>query len=837
MKKLWRHFIIAIGLSALLPALLSAQQVSKDPHVGYIYPAGARQATTQQVVIGGEFLDGVTEAIVSGAGVHATVIEHLKPIAAGQANRLREAMQELRDRRNEAMGRGPASTRSATHPAATWTPEDENLLDEIRMKLSSFVRKPSSAAIAETVIAQITVDADAPLGRHELRLVTNTGLTDPMGFYVGQLPEVAEKPAKPTNDNTHSVAANQMNVTLPVLINGQIMPGGINRYKFTATKGQHLIAAASARELVPYMADAVPGWFQAMLTLRNASGRELACDDDSRFSSDPVIHWRIAEDGQYTIEIKDALSRGREDFVYRLAIGELPFVTGVFPLGGRAGTNIELDINGWNLPIKHLVWDASKAKPGVYPLAIKGLTFLPTRVPVAIDSLPEYLAQEPNSDQATAQSVTLPAIVNGHIAQGSDVHFFRIDGKAGQEFVAEVIARRLDSPLDSVLQLTDVAGRQIAYNDDFEDKGAGLITHQADSYIRTTLPSDGTYFIKLWDVQNQGGPDYSYRLRLSAPRPDFELRAVPSSIDFRKGSNAEVTIYALRRDGFTGPVNIGLTAGTAAFKLSGGPIKADQSQARFTIASSVPATQPVRIQFEGWATIDGRDVVHRAIPADDMMQAFAYHHLVPADQLMAEVLPTPTRQQIAGPVSAASLKRAAEIIGKYTADKLALPADKSDRFIAAYISQRLAGFEKIRDAAKQGKYQELVADITDTSKAMRSVLDAQLARTQVSTAMETLGPLFGDFDRELGFLLDSGVSETNIARALPILSRYEHQADGEVFEKLLNGLMTPPDAGIKAHDLRAATIKDLADIIGSDLANKWAERPAFGLRGSVRGGK
>ena len=25
--------------------------------------------------------------------------------------------------------------------------------------------------------------------------------------------------------------------------------------------------------------------------------------------------------------------RGREDFVYRIALGELPFITGIFPLG------------------------------------------------------------------------------------------------------------------------------------------------------------------------------------------------------------------------------------------------------------------------------------------------------------------------------------------------------------------------------------------------------------------------------------------------------------------------------------------------------------------------
>ena len=44
------------------------------------------------------------------------------------------------------------------------------------------------------------------------------------------------------------------------------------------------------------------------------------------------------------------------------------------------------------------------------------------------------------------------------------------------------------------------------------------------------------------------------------------------------------------------------------------------------------------LAVEGRATIQGRVVAHRALPADDMMQAFAYRHLVPADGLRVSVL-------------------------------------------------------------------------------------------------------------------------------------------------------------------------------------------------------
>ena len=120
--------------------------------------------------------------------------------------------------------------------------------------------------------------------------------------------------------------------------------------------------------------------------------------------------------------------------------------------------------------------------------------------------------------------------------------------------------------LDSVLKLTDAAGRQLAFNDDHEDKACGLITHHADSWLRAVLPSAGTYYLHLYDAQNQGGPEYAYRLRISPPRPDFDLRVVPSSINVRAGAAVPITVHALRRDGFNGPIDLELKDAPAGFQ-------------------------------------------------------------------------------------------------------------------------------------------------------------------------------------------------------------------------------------------------------------------------------
>ena len=90
----------------------------------------------------------------------------------------------------------------------------------------------------------------------------------------------------------------------------------------------------------------MPGWFQATLALYDAKGSELAYADDYRFHPDPVLLYEIPADGDYVLEIKDAIYRGREDFVYRITLGELPFVTGIFPLGGPSGRRTTVAADG-----------------------------------------------------------------------------------------------------------------------------------------------------------------------------------------------------------------------------------------------------------------------------------------------------------------------------------------------------------------------------------------------------------------------------------------------------------------------------------------------------------
>ncbi|MEI7728796.1 MAG: hypothetical protein WCO56_04460 [Verrucomicrobiota bacterium] len=640
----WRQAGVMLVLMLGQGMVLLAQPIT--PRIGYVFPAGGRQGTTFQVKVGGQYLEGVTNAFICGGGVQVKVVDFNKPLSVGQFTKLRDEIKELQDKKSEAT----KSSKRSGKTTATWTAADEKQIEEIRAKMfKNPPKRPGNPAIDEVATVQVTIAPDAEPGEREVRLGTPFGLSNPLIFFVSQLTEYAEKNAKPTEekgnfksfkkkttDQTRYIGSDTQ-ITLPATVNGQIMPGAVDHYRFYARKGTRLVVVARARQLIPYLPDAVPGWFQATLALFDSKGKELAYDDDFQCNPDPVLYFEIPRDGEYMVEVKDAIYRGREDFVYRITLGELPFVTGIFPLGGPVGSKTSVELKGWNLPVTNIVQDASNLEPGIHSLALRKEDRVINRVPFMVDNLPECLEREPNTSESP-QRITLPVIVNGRIGAPGDWDVFCFDGKAGSEIVAEVFARRLNSPLDSMLKLTDAAGKQLAFNDDHEDKGSGLNTHHADSFLRATLPANGTYYLYLGDAQRKGGPEFAYRLRVSAPQPDFALRVVPSSVSVRGGTSVPITVYALRKDGFSNEIALVLKDAPAGFTLTGAKVPAGQDQVRLTLtAPAITQDYPVSLHLVGTATLQGRTVTRLGVPADDMMQAFAYRHLVPAQEFKVDV--------------------------------------------------------------------------------------------------------------------------------------------------------------------------------------------------------
>jgi hypothetical protein len=687
---------------ALLALCLCVAHAQPRPYIGFAYPAGGKQGTTVEVKLGGQALDDLSKVVITGEGVSGRVVDYQKALSNQEYTLLAEQVRLLKRNSKESAGdmmsaammtSGAEMSAEAGQAAGDKGATNPNtLLSKAESRMAGFVNRPASAALAHIALIEITVDSDAKPGARELRLMTAKGLSNPLPFYVGQVPEYVRKPMLTAAFQVLGKEQLAMRkrppeefeqaVELPCTVNGQVASGEVNRYRFKAEKGQKLVISTLARQLVPFIADAVPGWFQPVVRILDSNGKEIAYQDDFRFRPDPVILFDVPETGEYLLDVYDAIFRGREDFVYRITMGEIPFITSVYPLGAQSGGTPEIKVEGWNLDAAATP-KIEQREDGSWSVSCesKGLTSNP--VPIERDEWPEYYEQEANDTPSKAQLVKLPAILNGRMDRKGDWDVFKVAGKSNQVLVAEVRARRLESPLDSVLKVTDKAGRLLAFNDDKEDRFAGANTHDADSYVMATFPSNGTYFVHIGDAARDSGPEYAYRLRLSRPQPDFALRIVPSSLALRAKGSGTVQVHLDRKDGFEGPVKLSLKQPSKRFLANSVSLTGTQTVARLSNRTDLKTTdEPVNVEIIGTAKINGVETVRQAVPAEDRMQAFLWRHLVPASAFQVHVY---------DPSQPVAPKRVAPELSAETLAKIAAAssADAKPKFTKQQVAGRL----------------------------------------------------------------------------------------------------------------------------------------------------
>ncbi|MFA5645343.1 MAG: hypothetical protein WDA18_03170 [Candidatus Ratteibacteria bacterium] len=654
MKRVREGLLVGIFLS--IAVIAAGQSVSREPSIGYLYPAGGERGSSFLMVAGGQNLRGASQIDVTGEGVSAVSL-HYGPLLNGkQRQELQRRLKEIRTARSaeQRAKQGKSTSDTTTAETGIKIPSEEKLAElpdhpflrnletrspaELRFISEFFLsfnpKQPVKRSIQELVFIEIAISSDAILGNRDLRLQTPAGLSNPLTFQVGAIPERYERIPDTFFEEPLPVC------DLPVLFNGQISPGDIDRFQFRAKKDDKLVIVAEARSLIPYLPDAVPGWIQAVIALYDEKGKELAYADDWRGNPDPVLFFHIPNDGLYTIEIRDALFRGREDFVYRLTVGEIPFITHLFPLTGRTDTSTRATISGWNLPSQTLLLDTSASEEPIRSISVVRDEIPSNTMLYRVENLRTITESEPNDSLAQAIRTDHPILINGKISLPGDKDTFLVECQAETVYRAEIYARRLGSPLDALLKIIDKSGNVITWNDDYEDKSSGLITHHADSFLLFTPPQNSHYFIEVSDSQHHGGDSYAYTLFFGPATPDFDLRIVPSTINALPGTVVPMTIQALRKNGFSGKIALSLKEPSLGFTLGAGAlIPAGKNSVRTTL--TVPQNligSSATLSLEGDADTIAGKIRRPVIPAEDMMQAFDYRHLVPKQSFVISTL-------------------------------------------------------------------------------------------------------------------------------------------------------------------------------------------------------
>ncbi len=145
-----------------------------------------------------------------------------------------------------------------------------------------------------------------------------------------------------------------------------------------------------------------------------------------------------------------------------------------------------------------------------------------------------------------------------------------------------------------------------------------------DSLLHFTAPADGEYLIRLGDTRRMQGEQYTYRLTVREPAPDFTLDVSPDNPNVPRGGRQALRVSAARIDGFDGPIEVEVRDLPAGVRATRNTIFPGQDSTELILEADVnaPPAKGAALGVVGRARVGDREVV-RTASADDKLRYLA----------------------------------------------------------------------------------------------------------------------------------------------------------------------------------------------------------------------
>jgi WD40 repeat protein len=286
--------------------------------------------------------------------------------------------------------------------------------------------------------ATLTFPKNTPPGVYKIRLEGPAGKSPELNFTVDLFDAVGE--AEPNNAHT---AGQEVKPSITVV--GAIdRAGDVDFFRFPATAGQEVGVQITTRKIGSKL--------NPVLELLDPDGKVVA-ESEGGF-----LGHTCARAGVYALGVRD-----REYDVgklpYRLHLGEVPVLTGIFPLGARQRAEATFVLRGVHLGDKRSVKmtiPAGAAPGSRLPVPVHTPWGPPLGdARIVVGEFPEV------QDEGKGGTLPVPGTANGTLATDGGSQSWRFAAKKGQRLVVEVRARSLGSPLDSAIEILDARGQLV----------------------------------------------------------------------------------------------------------------------------------------------------------------------------------------------------------------------------------------------------------------------------------------------------------------------------------------------------------------------------------------
>ncbi len=217
-----------------------------------------------------------------------------------------------------------------------------------------------------------------------------------------------------------------------------------------------------------------------------------------------------------------------------------PRLLTITPMGGQAGTRVEVTLTGQNLdnagelsfshpgikavpqtdsegkpiPNRYIVTIAPDCPPGIHDARVMTHLGISSARAFHVSTLPEVTRQKPNTTLETAMPLEVGSICNATMTRQAVDHY-TFQAKQGERIIIDCAALGIDSKLKPVLIVADAEG-----NDLYVERRGGAIDF--------TAPKEGTYIAKVHDLTFSGGSEYFYRLAVQTAAEGEDVPRLPS---------------------------------------------------------------------------------------------------------------------------------------------------------------------------------------------------------------------------------------------------------------------------------------------------------------------
>lgn len=442
----------------------------------------------------------------------------------------------------------------------------------------------------DRLTAELSIDPKASLGPHEVRISSSKGVSNGSRFWVDTLPNLVIDP--PMQESAPPI---ELEGKSPIVINSRIAAkAGRDRYILNASAGDIWVFDCYA--------DRIRSRFDPMMVLKNEAGISLKLAQ-SAWESDPHFFYRFAKTGKYFLTVHDSEYNGGTNYVYRMLTGRIPFIAGFSPRGGQPGAQVQLSLQGTNLPSDHVTLSIpATASTGTYWSEIISSTGVSLVLPLLVDSIPVTIAAD--SDSASPLPA-MPCNVDGTFTRFTR-NRFTFHATAKSKILFDLLGRRIGSRIDGEIRILDKTGKEIAENDD------GIVLSK-DARLEFTSPADGEYTLEVRNVEEITGPDCFYRLKATPVTPDFQISIETDRISIPAGGKIALKVDAEKFGGFDGPIEIKMENLPAGVVLSGGLIPAGKKTVDISLTADPTAKITANeVHLVGESVINGRKIRHDA---------------------------------------------------------------------------------------------------------------------------------------------------------------------------------------------------------------------------------